>query len=102
MDDAHTQWEESLGAYALGALPDDETREVERHLGECAPCRREVAELRVAVDALPATAGPVQPPPELRDRVMAIVESEAELLRAAGSAIAARGRLAQRIRRVRA
>jgi anti-sigma-K factor RskA len=84
-DQVHARWEESLGAYALGALPDDESREVEEHLRDCAACRRELAELRVAVDALPATALLVEPPPELRRRIMDVVESEAELLHAAGA-----------------
>ena len=85
MNDGHATWQESLGAYALGALPDDERDELERHLAQCAACRRELAELQAAVDVLPAAAPPVRPPPELRDRIMAVVESEAELLRAAGA-----------------
>jgi anti-sigma-K factor RskA len=84
-DEAHVRWEESLGAFALGALPDDESREVEEHVGDCAACRRELAELRVAVDALPASAPLVEPPAELRRRIMDVVESEAELLSAAGA-----------------
>jgi anti-sigma-K factor RskA len=85
MDDAHREWEESLGAYALGALPSDEAAELERHLPECTRCRHELAELRVAVDALPGSAPPVEPPAELRERLMAAVNSEAELLQAAGA-----------------
>ena len=38
----------------------------------------------LAADTLPLAAPPVAPPPELRDRVMAMVRSEAELLHAAG------------------
>ena len=37
-------------AYALGALPADEMRVVEAHLGACAECRDEVALLRPIVD----------------------------------------------------
>jgi anti-sigma-K factor RskA len=85
MDEGHATWEESLGAYALGALPEDERQEMEHHVQGCARCRRELAELQTAVDALPATAPRVRPPPELRDQLMSIVESEAELLRAAGA-----------------
>lgn len=84
MQDAHATWEESLGAYALEALPEDERQETERHVQGCARCRRALAELQTAVDALAATAPPVRPPPELRDRLLGVVESEAELLRAAG------------------
>jgi anti-sigma-K factor RskA len=85
MEEGHATWEESLGAYALDALPEDERQEMERHVQGCARCRRELAELQTAVDALPATAPRVRPPPELRVRLMSIVESEAELLRAAGA-----------------
>lgn len=35
----------SLGAYVLGALDEEETAEVEAHLGTCSPCRAELAEL---------------------------------------------------------
>ena len=84
-DEAHASWAESLGAYALGALPEDERAKLERHLQECPSCRRELAELQAAVDVLPGAAPPVQPPPELRARIVTAVESEAELLRAAGA-----------------
>jgi hypothetical protein len=43
-----------------------------------------VEELRVAADALPVSVAPVAPPPALKMRIMAVVESEAELLAAAG------------------
>jgi anti-sigma-K factor RskA len=81
---AHDETAEALGAYALGALPDAETTEVEAHLRECDRCREDLAALRVAVEALPTVVPPVDAPVELEDRVMAVVRSEAELLRAAG------------------
>jgi anti-sigma-K factor RskA len=82
----HRECIESLGAYALGALPDHEADRVRRHLAECHECRAELTWLRGAVDALPASVPPIDPPPELKRRLMEIVESEAELLRAAGEA----------------
>lgn len=82
----HQEYVESRGAYLLGALTDEEYRGFEAHLEGCADCRREVAALRVAVDALPASAPRVEAPPELKQGIMAIVESEAELLRASGPA----------------
>jgi anti-sigma-K factor RskA len=81
---AHDETAEALGAYALGALPDDEAARVESHLRECERCQEDLAALRVAVDALPTAAPPVDAPPELEERVMAIVRAEAELLQAAG------------------
>jgi anti-sigma-K factor RskA len=82
--DDHFAHEESAGAYVLRALGDEETRAFEAHLESCERCRDDVARLRVAADALPASAPPVAPPPELKERIMSIVRSEAELLQAAG------------------
>ena len=78
---------DDAGSYVLRALPDDERERFEAHLATCAECRREVAELQVAADTLPLAAVQVGPPPELRDRIMSIVRSEAELLAAAGEGV---------------
>ena len=80
----HDQWADSLGAWLLGALPDDEAEGFAVHLDACAVCRDEVATLQVAADALPASVEPRTPPPALKGRLMAIVEREASLLEAAG------------------
>ena len=80
----HSQWADSVGAYLLGALDRVECDGFEAHLAECEICRRDVAELRVAADALPVSVPIVSPPAALKDRIMAVVESEAELLAAAG------------------
>jgi anti-sigma factor RsiW len=76
---------DDAGSYVLHALPDDEHERFEAHLATCPDCRREVADLQVAADTLPLAAVQVGPPPELRDRIMTIVRSEAELLAAAGA-----------------
>ena len=80
----HDRWADSLGAWLLGALPEDEAEGFRAHLAACADCRADAESLRVAVDALPASAPPAPPPPALKGRVMAIVEREASLLEAAG------------------
>jgi anti-sigma-K factor RskA len=82
---AHAEAAEALGAYALGALPDAEAALVEAHLRECERCQVDLAALSLAVDALPSAAPPVDAPPMLKDRVMSVVRSEAELLQAAGA-----------------
>ena len=74
---------DDAGSYVLRALPDDEHERFEAHLATCEECQREVADLQVAADTLPLAAVQVGPPPELRDRIMTIVRSEAELLDAA-------------------
>ncbi|MER5895319.1 anti-sigma factor [Streptomyces sp. NPDC001876] len=60
---------ESSGAYALHALTEDERLDFERHLEECASCRREVAELQ-ATAALLGRATAVAPPAALREEVL--------------------------------
>ena len=81
----HTQWADSVGAYLLGALDPDEAARFEEHLAGCDECRRDVAELKVAADALPVSVPIVSPPAALKDRIMSVVEQEAELLAAAGN-----------------
>jgi anti-sigma-K factor RskA len=58
------------GAYALDALDDLERAAFERHLAGCADCRREVSSLREAASLLAETSA-VEPPAELRQRVLA-------------------------------
>jgi anti-sigma-K factor RskA len=72
------------GAWVLGALDDSAGAAYGEHLRTCAHCQAEVARLRVPADAMALATEQVAPPPELRDRIMRVVESEAQLLRAAG------------------
>lgn len=65
------------GAYVLGALEPQEHEAFAEHLRTCDQCRREVEDLRVAAEALPLTAEPVDPPSELRERIMDVVRAEA-------------------------
>jgi anti-sigma-K factor RskA len=73
----HSQWAESVGAYLLGALEPGESERFEAHLAECAICRRDVDDLRVAADALPVSVPLMRPPEALKGRIMAVVSSEA-------------------------
>lgn len=57
------------GAYAVDALDDDERADFEKHLAGCEACRAEVDSLREAASMLADTVA-VQPPPELRERVL--------------------------------
>lgn len=79
----HDRWADSLASWLLGALPEDEARLFAGHLAECSVCQEETASLRVAADALPASAPPLPAPPDLKARIMAVVEREAELVAAA-------------------
>lgn len=71
-------------AYVLGALEDHELGGYREHLSRCAQCRSEVAELQTVADDLPASAPPARASAQLRERILATVRSEAELLSAAG------------------
>jgi anti-sigma-K factor RskA len=82
--DHDERWTDAVGAYLLGAMPKDEEAAFEDHLDACPECRGEVEHLRVAAEALPASPMQFEPPPELKQRIMSIVNAEAELLRAAG------------------
>jgi anti-sigma-K factor RskA len=75
---------DDAGPWVLGALDEEDARAFALHLESCPSCRREVAELQVVADVLPMAAPQVVPPPSLKGAIMAVVESEAQLLRAAG------------------
>jgi anti-sigma factor RsiW len=81
----HARWSDTAAAYVLGAMAVAERQEFEAHLSTCEVCREEVDELRPAAEALPMASPLLAPPPELKDRIMAEVEREAELLGAAGA-----------------
>jgi len=74
---------EDVAPYALGALPYDDAKAFERHLDDCELCRTDLATLQPAVDALPMSVDHVEPPPELRRRVMVEVEADIKRRRAA-------------------
>ncbi len=62
---------ELLPEHALGTLPTDARRWVDRHLSWCAGCRKEASELEHGV-AVVGLAGPrASPPPDLEERVVA-------------------------------
>ena len=85
MSNDHARWEDFAGAYVLGAMAVAEREEFEAHLTTCEICREEVDELRPAAEALPMASPLMEPPAQLKDRIMAEVEREAELLGAAGA-----------------
>lgn len=62
-----------LALYAMGGLEADERIAMERHLGKCAPCRRELQELRGDMALLSLSASE---PPKNRKRLLTAVGSE--------------------------
>lgn len=61
-----------VGAYVVDAVSETERKAFERRLEQCAMCADEAAELRTAQAQL-ALAVAEQPPPQLRNRVLAAV-----------------------------
>ena len=74
---------EDVAPYALGALQPHEARTFEQHLETCDLCRADLASLRPVVEVLPETPDQMEPPAELRRRIMAVVEEEASRRRRA-------------------
>jgi hypothetical protein len=75
------EWRESLGAYVLGHLPDQERAALEAHLEGCAACRAEAESLaavsRLLPHADPERFGPAPvPPPGLGKRIAATIAAE--------------------------
>ncbi len=80
------EWRESLGAYVLGQLPEDERHGLEAHLEGCAECRTELAQLEPVARVMPLAdpehvAAPAQLPTGLGDRVAAAVAGEQRSVR---------------------
>jgi anti-sigma-K factor RskA len=68
---------DDLVAFVLGALEPRQEQAVEAHAPSCARCTRELEALVPAVAVLAESVEQVEPPPELRERVLEIVRSEA-------------------------
>jgi anti-sigma-K factor RskA len=58
-------------AYALDGVNDDDRARIERHLPQCANCTGVVASYRPVADALAFAAPSVDPPADLKSRVLA-------------------------------
>ena len=62
---------DDLVAFALDALEPGREREIEAHTPGCARCTRELEALVPAVAVLSESVEQLEPPPELRERVLA-------------------------------
>ncbi|HEX6601084.1 MAG TPA: anti-sigma factor [Solirubrobacterales bacterium] len=72
----HSRWSDDLGAYLLGALEPREAEDFERHLEGCERCQEELRWLEPAVQALPEAVERTEPPPQLREALMAEVRED--------------------------
>lgn len=76
----HAEMESLYELYVLGVLEPDLAAEIDAHLkDDCQECTAGVARATRVVAALSGLAEPVQPPPELRDRVLASVRRRPEV-----------------------
>jgi anti-sigma-K factor RskA len=76
-DGDHEARRDALAGYLLGALDPGEAAALEQHLAGCDECRTELAWLRPAVQMLPEAVEPLEPPVELRARLMEEVRNDA-------------------------
>src|SRR5262245_42665483 len=72
----HETYNELTAAYALDALDDDETKAYEEHLAGCAICQDNLAALSGTMVQLAFAAPPVDPSPELRERILEAARAE--------------------------
>lgn len=72
----HEEFQELLAAAAFGTLTDDEWASLRGHLDGCAECRAELSDFQFIAAALPLTLDELQPEPQLRNRILAMVQHE--------------------------
>jgi hypothetical protein len=76
------EWRESLGAYALGQLPDEERIPLEAHLEGCPGCRSELEALSATARLLPLAdpdlfgSSAPRPPASLGERIATTIGAE--------------------------
>jgi anti-sigma-K factor RskA len=74
----HERFDELKDAYALGALPEQERRELEEYLAAHPERQAEIDELGNVASLLALSPQEQEPPPELRRSIMDVVEAEAQ------------------------
>ncbi len=67
--------EELVPAYVLDAVDEPDRARIEAHLPRCSRCTRLIESYRPVTDLLPHAARPVEPPAELKYRVLAATTS---------------------------
>jgi len=72
----HQEYQELLALHSLDALDASEARALEEHLKTCPECRAELIQLRDAAGLLAHAATPVEPRPEVRQRILDSVAAQ--------------------------
>ena len=69
----HEQVDELIAAYSLGAVDEAEAALVRRHLPDCPECQDTLIRMTEVVAVLPLSLEEVDPPADLRERILARV-----------------------------
>ena len=72
----HEQFADDLALYALGALSGEDRSVLEKHLQECASCRRELESLRGDASLLALSVSGPKPPARARQRLITAIGAE--------------------------
>jgi anti-sigma-K factor RskA len=72
----HDDYKEMIPAHALSALDADDERALNEHLAGCAECRRDMAEWEATAAKLALSAKPMEPSPEVREKLLNQIRSE--------------------------
>jgi anti-sigma-K factor RskA len=73
----HERLRDNISAYVIGSLEPGEVAELDQHLHECESCAREARWLAPAADVLLEAVEPLEPPRDVRKRVLAEVREDA-------------------------
>lgn len=71
-----TKYSEIYLEYLVEQLPGEERVRFEQHLTRCEDCRREIAHLEDTLFSLPLLGPPVEPSPQLRERILSAARTE--------------------------
>ena len=72
----HEDYKEMIPVRALSALDAAEERVLNEHLDNCSECRKELEEWQSTAAALAVVADPVEPSPEVRERILGEVRKD--------------------------
>ena len=72
----HEEVRDQLAEYLLGDLDEVSEQAIARHLRGCGTCRQELTALSEGVSTFARAAHELDPPPELRDRVLGSLQEE--------------------------
>lgn len=72
----HDDYKEMIPMHALSALDAGDERALNEHLAGCADCRRDMAEWEETAAKLALSAKPMEPSPEVREKILNKIRSE--------------------------